>query len=234
MLDLLAGAALSPLLWVQGRWVRVRTPVLPEIAGPRHGQAGDGTPLRLLVLGDSAAAGVGAGRFEQSLAGFLVQDLSRDHRLTWRVLAKSGATVTTTLTALAEQAGIAPFDVVVTSLGVNDVTSGATRTGYVAGYQDCIRRLRGVHQARLIVISRMPPVGQFPALPHPLRGVLGLRARKFDRALEAALRYDPDVRFVTQGPMRDTSVMSSDGFHPGPPVYAAWAAQASAFIRAAR
>jgi hypothetical protein len=31
MLDLVAGAALSPLVWVQGRWVRARTPVLPEI-----------------------------------------------------------------------------------------------------------------------------------------------------------------------------------------------------------
>jgi hypothetical protein len=69
-------------------------------------------------------------------------------------------------------------------------------------------------------------------LPHPLRGVLGLRARKFDRALQAALRAEPDVRFVTQGPMTDTAVMSSDGFHPGPAVYEAWAVQAAAFIRA--
>ncbi|KAB0649370.1 SGNH/GDSL hydrolase family protein, partial [Burkholderia diffusa] len=55
----LATAALGPLLLMQGRRVRRVTPRLAEAAGPRDGTAGDGPPLRVLVLGDSAAAGVG-------------------------------------------------------------------------------------------------------------------------------------------------------------------------------
>ena len=31
---------------------------LPEAAGERRGESGEGSPLRLLILGDSAAAGV--------------------------------------------------------------------------------------------------------------------------------------------------------------------------------
>ncbi|EKS9872121.1 SGNH/GDSL hydrolase family protein, partial [Burkholderia cepacia] len=44
-----ATAALGPLLFAQGRYVRRVTPRLPEAAGPRDGVAGDGPPLRVLV-----------------------------------------------------------------------------------------------------------------------------------------------------------------------------------------
>jgi len=54
-----AMVVLSPLLVCQGIYVRRVTPKLPEADGPRSGEAGSGALLRLLVLGDSAAAGVG-------------------------------------------------------------------------------------------------------------------------------------------------------------------------------
>ena len=54
-----AMVVLSPLLICQGMYVRRVTPKLPEADGPRSGEAGSGALLRLLVLGDSAAAGVG-------------------------------------------------------------------------------------------------------------------------------------------------------------------------------
>ena len=38
-------------------WTRRRTPKLPEAAGPRSGTSGQGPPLQVLILGDSAAAG---------------------------------------------------------------------------------------------------------------------------------------------------------------------------------
>ena len=48
--------ALSPLLLMQGLYVRKVTPRLPEAAGARVGEAGTGPALRLMILGDSAAA----------------------------------------------------------------------------------------------------------------------------------------------------------------------------------
>ena len=51
---------LGPLLLYQGFRVRRNILLLPEPPGERTGTAGDGPPLRLLVTGDSAAAGVGA------------------------------------------------------------------------------------------------------------------------------------------------------------------------------
>jgi hypothetical protein len=55
----LVTATLGPLLLLQGRHVRRVTPRLAEAVGPRDGTAGNGPPLRLLIVGDSAAAGVG-------------------------------------------------------------------------------------------------------------------------------------------------------------------------------
>jgi lysophospholipase L1-like esterase len=235
-LDLLAGTVLAPLLWVQGRWVRRVTPILPEIADRRTGEAGNGPQLRLLILGDSAAAGVGADSFDASLTGQLVAKLSGSYRVSWQVWARSGSTTNDVLSMLSQMPPTT-FDSVVTSLGVNDVTSGLSQQTYIANYKCCVERLLRVHGAERIIISGFPPVGQFPALPHPLRWVLGLRCRKIDRALRAAFAGEPRIDFVTHGRMDDTSlsmadVMSLDGFHPGPLVYADWARQAAGFLLA--
>ena len=42
---------------------------LPEAEGPRAGSAGEGPALRLLILGDSSAAGVGTTHQEEALLG---------------------------------------------------------------------------------------------------------------------------------------------------------------------
>ena len=51
--------ALSPLLVAQAVATRARLPRLPEAGGARRGEAGRGPLLRLLIAGDSSAAGVG-------------------------------------------------------------------------------------------------------------------------------------------------------------------------------
>jgi len=50
----------GPILWLQGRHVRRVTPHMPEPPGPRAGSVGLAPLIRILVAGDSAAAGVGA------------------------------------------------------------------------------------------------------------------------------------------------------------------------------
>ena len=69
--------ALAPLLVAQAVRTRKRAPVLPEPAGPRQGCVGqgDGVELRLLIAGDSSAAGVGVAHQDQALAGHLSRAL---------------------------------------------------------------------------------------------------------------------------------------------------------------
>jgi hypothetical protein len=62
--------ALSPLLVVQALHTRARVPSLPEAAGAREGVLGRGAvALRLLIAGDSSAAGVGVATQQHALAG---------------------------------------------------------------------------------------------------------------------------------------------------------------------
>ena len=86
--------ALAPILIAQGLWTRARVPVLPEAAGPRKGVVGHGPSLRLLIVGDSSAAGVGVARQEQALAGHLSRELAAQAqaRVQWQLVARSGIT----------------------------------------------------------------------------------------------------------------------------------------------
>jgi hypothetical protein len=69
---------LAPVLLRQGARVRERTPVLPEAAGDRSGRAGaaEGAPLRLLIVGESTAAGVGVAHQRDGIAARLAADIA--------------------------------------------------------------------------------------------------------------------------------------------------------------
>jgi lysophospholipase L1-like esterase len=222
---------MGPVMLLQGLWVRARTPRLPEAQGLRVGRTGAGPPLSLLVLGDSSAAGVGVATQSQALLGQLTQRLAANHHVRYRLAARTGATTRSTLTALAEM-GDAPADVIVTALGVNDLTSGIEIDAWLADQEKLIDGLQAKCRPRLILISGLPPVGRFPALPEPLRGYLGAGARAFDAAL-AELAQSRGLRFLPLDFKMDPSQMASDGFHPGADIYREWGRRAAAVIGAA-
>lgn len=213
---------LGPLLLAQGRRVRRRTPRLPEPDGPREGAVGSGPHVRILVAGDSAAAGVGADSWDETLTARLVARLEPSLDVAWRLEAGTGATTLDTVERLMGLRG-ERFDVLVTSLGVNDLTRGVALPEWLRRQ----RRLREVAREQLGValqlVAGLPPVDGFPALPQPLRWYLGGRARAFTAALARDLNDDGDTRFIDLRVSDDVSWMASDGFHPGPRVYDAWA-----------
>ncbi|MEL7092886.1 MAG: SGNH/GDSL hydrolase family protein [Pseudomonadota bacterium] len=219
----LADIALLPFIAPQALWVAARAARLPEAAGPRSGEVGQGAALRLLILGDSSAAGVGVEHQEQALAGNLSRLLAAHHRVSWQVQAVSGATVASTHRLL-RASNAAPADIAVVALGVNDTKNGVPMSRWRAGYADLITTLQTDFGVRHVYVSGLPPLGEFPLLPQPLRGVLGRRAVRFDRALETLCAARDGVTYVPLDLQMDTSKMASDGFHPGAEVYAAWAA----------
>ena len=124
MADLALKLALSPLLLAQTMHTRWRLPKLPEAAGSRQGVVtADGAPddaqLGLMIIGDSLAAGVGAGPQDDALAGRRRQALARRLGLVvrWPVCASSGVT-NVQAAGLLVDAMLADVAVVVT--GVND------------------------------------------------------------------------------------------------------------------
>ncbi|MGE0493054.1 MAG: SGNH/GDSL hydrolase family protein [Vulcanimicrobiota bacterium] len=216
LLDIV-GLLLAPMLVPQALCVRSTIEVLPEPPGPRFGRVGEGPELRLLVLGDSAAAGVGAAHQDEALLGQLLSRLQGRYTVDYRLLAVSGAT-TIDLSEWLLRERPWPADLVVTSLGVNEVTRGRRLKTWSSRQRTLVELLRRQFSARHIVLSSVPPMGDFVGIPQPLRWYLGQRARLLDQALKEL----PHCQVVgVDGCL--SPMLAKDGFHPGPDIYRAWA-----------
>lgn len=202
--------------------VRRRALVLPEPPGPRAGTAGSGPPLRLFVVGDSSAAGVGAGTQAAALTGNLVAELAPRFRLSWRLEAATGATTAGSIARL-QRMPPEPFDVAVIALGVNDVTHATSRRTWIKRRASLHRLLVDRFGVCRIIASGVPPMGHFPLLPQPLRWVLGCQAARFDADLSAMAQRDRNLVHVPMDMPYDSRFVAEDGFHPSPAAYAEWA-----------
>ena len=218
----LVDTPLIPLLAMQAACVAIRARRLPEARGPRSGQTGNGAPLRLLVLGDSSAAGVGVAHQDMALAGRLVAHLAPHRAVRWRLHARSGATARSTLKSL-DTLPPGAYDAAVLALGVNDTKNGLSAGRWRRDYAALLDALATRFGVTLWVASGVPPLDRFPLLPRPLRDVLGRRAMLLDHDLAQLAALRPDVIHLSVGDALDPSAMAEDGFHPGPAVYDAWA-----------
>jgi len=220
---------LAPVLIAQGRRVRRTTPRLPEAPGPRTGEvAGAGAAVELLVLGESPAAGVGAADHHEALAGQVARTLAAEtgRRVRWRVLARNGATAATARDELLAPAAGVAADVVVVVLGVNDTLRLHSAGRWTRDLRRLMELVRERCGAAPIVLAAVPPMGVFPGLPQPLRGVLGLRAAVLDRAAARLAGGMDDVRHVSV-PLPPGAVddfFCADRFHPSASGYARWGA----------
>jgi lysophospholipase L1-like esterase len=231
MVYLLRTISLAPVIVPQGIWTNRRVPTLPEPPGARQGTTGEGAPLKLLIVGDSAAAGVGVSRQDDALLGQVVSRLAGHYRIDFELQARTGFTTADTLRRLDEMAP-SGYDVALTSLGVNDVLALTGRATWLARQQRLRQVLREKFGVKLLVISGLPPLHSFPALPQPLRWHLGSRATEFNEYLAADLAAETDVRLVNLRFEANASMMASDGFHPGAPIYSEWAERAAQCILA--
>ncbi len=222
MLSLARKLALAPLLVAQAVRTRRRAPVLPEAAGPRDGRAGDdeGDLIRVLVVGDSSAAGVGVAHQDQAVVGHLVRTLAaeRGGPIEWCLRARSGLT-TREVHAMLVADPPPPADVAVVVTGVNDVIDQVPvrrAIGHRAALADWLLA-QGI--ARHVLFAPLPPMHQFPLLPEPLRRVVGDDARRHDRALARWSAARADVSYARIALELTPQTMARDGFHPGEPVY---------------
>lgn len=228
-LDTCLAIVLFPLLVAQILRVRKVAMQLPEPQGARSGRVGQGAARRILIMGDSSAAGVGVAHQSQALSPQLAQELADAHDIHWTLSAQNGATTADQDQLLNPLSG-QQFDLVYVIFGVNDAKNLRPQWAWERDVTRLIMRLRDEFDARSIVFSGLPRIYDFPLLPNPLRFVLELRTRRFDRALRArALKLGCHHAAIE---MRlDPAGMAQDGFHPGAPIYKVWAQNAAAALR---
>lgn len=224
---------LLPVLFVQGNKVRKNTPRLLEPKGEREGGIGQGKPLSLLILGDSAAAGVGVETQKDALSGAIIQELQNEFFLQWKLHAKTGNTTRQVFHAL-QHLEERKYDVIVTSIGVNDVTKLTSAKSWIQQQKQLFEHIQKRFQPKLIIVSGVPPMQHFPALPNPLAWLFGQYAEQMNQKLQQWLAPQSQFKFLqydieTFQAMNLT--MASDGFHPSKEVYEIWGRQIAALVR---
>jgi lysophospholipase L1-like esterase len=220
---------LGPILLVQARWLRRTALRLPEARGPRSGVEGaavvqTSAPLRILVVGDSSAAGVGvdeqADALAQPVARLLAAKTGRT--VAWHLVAKSGVNTREALELLSISK-LESADFLITALGTNDVTSQRTPAQFLNDYIRLVENLRRRTGAIGVVITGLPPLRILPAAPHPLRWYLGRYAARLDNTLQDWVGLDAMARYVSLDWAAQPRDMARDNFHPGLGQYRQWA-----------
>ena len=219
---------LLPLLLTQGLWLKHRTPRLPPAPGRHSGVCGHGRPLQLLGLGDSIIAGVGVADMGQALTAQVAATLATrtGRQVHWRALGESGIR-SPQLLGLLEQAAPAPAspDLLLVNCGVNDVTSPQAPATVMQQRRALLEQLEQRFPHALRVQCALPPMARFPALPVPLRQVLGRRAAALDRDLAGWLQGRVNTLFLPFDELPEPHQFAVDGYHPGPAAVAQWGAR---------
>lgn len=234
----LVALPLLPLLVAQGYRTRRITPRLPEAQGPFHDIAGamqSGPLLSLLAIGESPVAGVGVNTHHDAITGQLALALSDALAcpVAWCAHGKNGITVSQGLQHLVPALPPTPVDIALIAFGVNDTTAFRPATRWRRDLHNLIEAVDARCMPTCILLSGVPPLSLFPALPQPLRSVMGMKARALDavaRDLAAAL---PRVHHVPLAiDVADTTLMASDGYHPSEKGCTLWAGMlSSAYTR---
>lgn len=216
---------LLPVTAIQGLWLKSRALRLPGASGARRGVAGQGRDFHFLAIGDSIIDGVGAGSVEASLpvqfATALAETTGR--RVHWRVDGTSGHTVGDLLQQLDRLSHIDPVDLVLVSIGVNDVTGLSSTRHWRRSLQALLKRIRNCWPSARILFAGLPPMANFPLPPQPLRWSLGLRAATLDRIAKEVVSTCPVAMHVPTRINPQQHDFCEDGFHPSAESCTLWA-----------
>jgi lysophospholipase L1-like esterase len=190
--------------------------------------------LRLVLLGDSAAIGVGVEWLSETVGGQLARLLSEggpDGGSGERHVLLSSVGVAGSRSAdLATQVARALLgdrpDVAVVLIGAHDATSMRAPEEAAAQLGQAVRRLReaGVQ----VVVGTCPDLGALRSIAPPLRQVAGMLGRRMAKAQAKAVQEAGgvvvDLGLETGAVFRaDAGTLCYDGFHPSADGYRVWA-----------
>jgi len=213
----MGGAALLAAEAVAARSRRYAKPDL-SLAGRANVGDGKGRPVRLVLLGDALALGVGVESVDETVGGQLTKMLAdAGASVHLSTVAVAGARCADLATQVARaQLGPRP-DIAVILAGTKDATHLVRPGEAGASLATAIRRLRDAGTA--VVVGTCPDLGAVRAVAPPLRQLIGWYGRRVARAqASAALAAGAavvDLAAQTGAVFRaDPGMFCHDGFHP--------------------
>lgn len=225
--------AVLPICVVQGIYVKKTIVRLPEPEGQRIGSYGLGDEkISLAILGDSAAAGVGVASQNDALLGQVLEQLKENYHVNYQLHATTGHNtdqLIKRIKALPKQ----QIDVVITSIGVNDVTQLKSPKKWQQQQQQLYTLIQEKFKPKFVIVTGVPPMQVFPALPNPLRWLFGCYAQKMNEALDLLIKSQKNMYCMHYDIKHYQSLnleMAEDGFHPSKEIYCYWAKQITKII----
>lgn len=179
--------------------------------------AGLGEPLRLVVLGDSAAAGHGITDPVDALPQRIGVQLAKasGRRVAVRSIAVSGATTSDVLRFQAPQLRDFAADVVVVNVGVNDALGRSVAKDLDEQTVALVRAVRGFVPDAHVVLVETPDLSNAPGIPFATGLLVRRRCRRV-RAVQRAAAHEAGVPIVQLPDRLERVMFGDDGFHPGP------------------
>jgi len=224
---------LVPVALVKGLGVRKVAPRLPPPRGRPMGQIGEGpAEIRILVLGDSSAAGVGADRIEDTLGPQIAACLNQTtgRPVAWRNAGANSAIAAQVRDHVIPNIEERDFTHVVVTVGTNDAKNYVTRSAFKKGFGGLLYAAHARWPEAKVYWSPVVAMSDVPALPPSLAFVLGLRAQIINATGEQLCR-ERYATPVAPLPVEEPGGFAIDGFHANAAGYRHWAEHLARFIQ---
>ena len=137
------------------------------------------------------------------------------------VLAESGLSLKK-LNKLIKEQSDENTDLVLVSMGGNDVFQLTPPWVWKNNINTCVKLLFLNYKKPLILFSPVPPVGRFPAIPNPLRIALGFWEFLLQVSLAQAINSIDNAYLLDERFPDGKEYFLEDGIHPSPRAYDPW------------
>lgn len=225
----------APFLYLQSKYVRRKIGRLPDAEGATRGTTGvenaigntaadaERKSVKLLVLGESTAAGVGARTHETALAGQFAKFLSRriGKSVEWQVIGKSGITVAETIAELVPKIPAENFDYILLALCGNEVLKLRSPRTFRRDMLKLFDILLAANPQATVFVTNAPAVRLSPVLPHPIKFILGHLSALHDKNIRQFSAPLPQILYFPQ-PNEVVEDFFADGIHPSEKGYTLW------------